>query len=152
MNHFEKQFQLLRHSLLSEIESTDPSIIDIQPNGFNNTIRWHIGHILTAAEQFLLNYPNTDKLPANYMTLFGYGSKPNDWTEEAPSLETLVKQLKEQLDRLCTIPNEQFQTKLEEPFIGIETVEGMANLLVIHESNHIGQIHAMKLIIEQLKK
>jgi len=152
MSYIKDQFQLVRTSLLKEIESTDSSLFDIQPTGFNNTIHWHIGHVLTAGETFLLGYPNSDKLPSNYATLFGYGSKPSEWNGEVPSVEELVQQLKDQLNRLLSIPNEQFSAKLEQPFLGMNTVEGIANLLVVHESNHIGQIHAMKLIIESAKK
>jgi len=141
------QFRLMRKMLLDEIKETNPALFDIQPEGFNNTIHWHIGHVLTVGEQFLLGYPESNNLPANYATLFGYGSKPADWTGDVPSVETLVQQLQEQLVRLNNLPEEKFNEKLPQPFLGIDSIAGMANLLVVHEANHTGQIHAMKRIL-----
>ena len=47
-----KQFEITRGALLQFMETLDDKTADTQPEGFNNTIRWHIGHVLTAAESF----------------------------------------------------------------------------------------------------
>ncbi len=48
-----KQFEITRGALLKFMETLDDKTADTQPEGFNNTIRWHIGHVLTAAEVFM---------------------------------------------------------------------------------------------------
>ena len=48
-----KQFEITRGALLTFMETLDDKTADTQPEGFNNTIRWHIGHVLTAAEVFM---------------------------------------------------------------------------------------------------
>ncbi|MGE7876422.1 DinB family protein [Peribacillus muralis] len=146
MNYVQNQLTMMRKNLLKEIEGVTPEHMDIQPEGFNNTLHWHLGHVLTAAEKFLLDSSST--LPANYSQLFGYGSKPADWTGDVPSVDTLTQQLQEQLGRLLEIPEERLTEKAAQPFMGMETIGEFINFVVLHEANHIGQIHAMKLIIQ----
>jgi uncharacterized damage-inducible protein DinB len=146
MNYVKNQLTVMRRSLLREIEGVNPEFMDVQPAGFNNTIHWHLGHVLTAAEKFLLN--SNSNLPAHYSQLFGYGSKPSEWTGDVPSVEVLKQQLQEQLVRLLEIPEESLTEKAAQPFQGMETVGEFINFVVLHETNHIGQIHAMKLFIQ----
>ena len=47
-----KQFEITRGALLKFMETLDDKIADTRPEGFNNTIRWHIGHVLTAKRSF----------------------------------------------------------------------------------------------------
>ncbi|AOH53819.1 formate dehydrogenase [Peribacillus muralis] len=146
MNYVQNQLTMMRKNLLKEIEGVTPEHMDIQPEGFNNTLHWHLGHVLTAAEKFLLDSSST--LPANYGKLFGYGSKPADWTGDVPSVDTLTQQLQEQLGRLLEIPEERLTEKAAQPFMGMEAIGEFINFIVLHEANHIGQMHAMKLIIQ----
>ena len=151
MTDLKSQLQFAHGSLLKEIEGMSPEVFDVQPNGFNNTIHWHIGHVLTVTEKFLFDYPQTNNLPANYITLFGYGSKPADWNDDVPSIATLTQQLQEQIKRILEIPEERFSEKLPQPFKEFETVGELASLNIFHESNHLGQIHAMKRVIDAAK-
>ncbi|MFJ9384545.1 DinB family protein [Peribacillus sp. NPDC101481] len=146
MNYVKNQLTVMRGNLLKEIDGIKPEFMDVQPEGFNNTIHWHLGHVLTTAEKFLLD--SNSELPANYGQLFGYGSKPADWTGDVPTVEVLKQQLHEQLDRLLEIPEERLTEKTPQPFNGMETVGEFINFVVLHEANHIGQIHAMKLLIQ----
>ncbi|MGE7601927.1 DinB family protein [Peribacillus sp. NPDC097675] len=148
MSYLKKQLKVTRSNLLKEIEGLSPEFTDIQPTGFNNTIHWHLGHVLTVAEKFLFGSPKSNNLPDNYGQLFGYGSKPSDWTGDVPSIETLKQQLQEQLDRILAIPEETYHDKVETPFMGMETVEDFISTVILHETNHIGQMHAMKLLIQ----
>ncbi|MGE7590817.1 DinB family protein [Peribacillus sp. NPDC101480] len=146
MNYVKNQLTVMRGNLLKEIDGIKPEFMDVQPEGFNNTIHWHLGHVLTTAEKFLLD--SNSELPANYGQLFGYGSKPADWTGDVPTVEVLKQQLHEQLDRILEISEERLTEKTPQPFNGMETVGEFINFVVLHEANHIGQIHAMKLLIQ----
>jgi hypothetical protein len=144
-----KQFVLTRNNFIKRVEPIDKEIVDVQPSGFNNNIHWIVGHVLTVAEQFLFGFPiQSSHLPASYKELFGNGTKPADWNGSVPSVEELLGQLKEQLERIKEIPAERFNDRLEKPFRDLETFGELANMAVFHEANHLGQIQTMKRLIE----
>ncbi|MFF2448789.1 DinB family protein [Neobacillus sp. NPDC058068] len=145
-----KSFELTRNYFLKNVASLDEGLVDVQPEGFNNTIHWHIGHALTVTEQFMFGFPKkSTNLPANYMGLFATGTKPAEWNGDVPSVQELSTQLKEQLSRIKEIHVESFSEKLKTPFLGQETFGELANFAVFHESLHLGQIQAMKRVIEK---
>jgi DinB superfamily len=141
--------ELTRGFFIKNVDVVDESIVDVQPEGFNNTIHWHVGHVLTATETLLFGFPkNSTHLPANYMELFSRGTKPADWKGEVPSVSVLVTQLKDQLNRMKEIPVENHGVKLKEPFLGQETFGELVNFALFHENLHLGHIQAMKRVIE----
>jgi uncharacterized damage-inducible protein DinB len=140
------QFELTRSNLFKSIEESNEGIFDVQPEGFNNTIHWHIGHILTVGEQFLFGAEGT--LPPRYGELFGYGTRPSEWSGEVPIVESLVEELKNQLSRIKEIPEERFANSLPKRILGRETYGQLAGLAAYHEAFHYGQIHAMKRLVE----
>jgi uncharacterized damage-inducible protein DinB len=143
-----KQFDLTRRNFFKELQDVTPEQASVQPEGFNNTIHWQVGHVLTVTEQFMLGFPKkSTHLPANYIELFGNGTKPADWTGDVPSLEVLAVQLGEQLGRLKEVPAELLDQKLKTPFLGLETFGELANMALFHESYHLGQIHLMKRLV-----
>jgi len=144
-----KSFELTRSYFIKIVEALDEAILDVQPHGFNNTIHWHVGHVLTVAEQFMFGFPKkSTSLPANYMEFFATGTKPADWQGDVPSVQELSAQLKEQMKRIKEIPAESFNEKLKTPFLGQETFGELANFAIFHESLHLGQMHSMKRVIE----
>lgn len=144
-----KQFEMTRGFFLRDLQDVTAEQASVQPEGFNNTIHWQVGHVLTVTEQFMLGYPRkTTHLPANYIELFGNGTRPADWSGEIPSLEVLAGQLREQLGRIKEVPAELLDKKLGKPFLGLETVGELANMALFHESYHLGQIHSMKKLVQ----
>ena len=144
-----KQFTLTRNNFIKKVDGLNRMIVDVQPKGFNNTIHWMIGHVLTVAEQFMFSFPkNSTHLPESYLQLFGNGTKPADWSSDVPSVEELLEQLKDQLNRIKDIPADRYNAALEKPILGFETVGELTNMAIFHEANHLGQIQAMARIIE----
>ncbi|AIM16770.1 MULTISPECIES: DinB family protein [Neobacillus] len=144
-----KHFETTRSYFLKNVEALEESIVDVQPEGFNNTLHWQVGHVLTVTEQFMFGFPKKSAhLPENYLELFGNGTKPADWQGDVPSVQVLVEQLKEQLKRIKEIPAESFQTKLKAPILGQETFGELANFSIFHEAMHLGQIQSMKRLIQ----
>ncbi|MFB4169074.1 DinB family protein [Virgibacillus sp. JSM 102003] len=147
-----KQYETTRGFFIKMAESAPKEIVDVQPEGFNNTIHWHIGHVLTSAEK-VIGYPDitTTYLPENYIDLFGMGTKPSEWIGDVPATDDLIRQLKDQLVRIQQIPAERLNETLDEslghPFKGVTTLEELVSLLLMHEGTHMGQINAMKRII-----
>jgi hypothetical protein len=144
--------ELTRSYFIKNIKAVEEGITDVQPEGFNNTIHWHIGHVLTTAESLIFGFPkNTSYLPANYMELFARGTKPAEWEEDVPSISVLTSQLKEQLSRMKEIPVESLSVELKEPFLGQQTFGELVNFALFHENLHLGHIQAMKRVIETAK-
>ncbi len=144
-----KSFDLSREKFLKTINGLDEEIVDVQPHGFNNTIHWHVGHMLTVSEQFMFGFPKKSTiLPANYLELFATGTKPADWQGKVPSVQELSAQFIEQVQRIKEIPAESFSERLKTPFLGQETYGEIANFAFYHEALHLGQIQAMKRVIE----
>jgi hypothetical protein len=144
--------KLTRSFFIKNLDGVDESIVDVQPEGFNNHIHWHVGHVLTATETLLFGFPqNSTNLPANYMELFARGTKPADWKGDVPSVSVLVTQLKDQLNRMKEIPVESLSVKLKEPLLGQETFGELVNFALFHETLHLGHIQAMKRVIETRK-
>ncbi|WP_342429197.1 DinB family protein [Neobacillus sp. FSL H8-0543] len=141
--------QLTRSYFLKNVSALDDGLVDVQPDGFNNTLHWHIGHVLTVAEQLMFGFPeNTNNLPVNYKELFARGTKPADWQGQVPSVKELVEKLTDQLTRMNDIPVESINKKLESPFLGCKTFGELVNFCLFHENLHLGQIQAMKRMIE----
>lgn len=145
------QFQLTRGMVLNFINSLNEEVTEVQPAGFNNNIHWHVGHLLVTAESFMFAYPkNSVHIPAEYAALFGTGSKPADWQGEVPSIQELAGLLKEQAGRMAEIPGEVFEQTLpfKFPVDGINTFGDLYKLMLHHEAEHLGQMKAMKRMIQ----
>ncbi|WP_042454429.1 DinB family protein [Neobacillus dielmonensis] len=143
-----KTMEVTRNYLLKTINGLDEAIADVQPEGFNNNIHWHIGHILTTAEQFMFGFPKkSTQLPERYLELFGTGTKPADWKEDVPTVGELTAQLQDQLKRMKAIPAESFNEQLKTPFLGQETFGELISFALFHETMHLGQIQAMKRVV-----
>lgn len=148
--HLYRQFEMSRNYFLKSIGAIAPEILDIQPEGYNNTIHWHIGHVLTVTEQFVFGFPQKSAhLPERYIELFGNGTKPADWKGEVPTVEELHTKLEEQLARIKEVPEELLEAKLAKPLLGLETHRELVNMAIIHEANHLGQLHAIELLINR---
>jgi hypothetical protein len=142
-----------RNFFIKNVEIVEEDVFDVQPEGFNNTIHWHVGHVLTAAEQFMFGFPNhSDHLPANYIELFTRGTKPADWKGDVPSRSVLISQLKDQLVRMKEIPVERLSKKLEKPILGQQNFGELINFSLFHENLHLGQIQAMRRVIKAAKQ
>lgn len=148
----QKQFEMTRGSVMKLVKDLNVHTADIQPEGFNNTLHWHVGHILLAAENFMFGFPKkSNNLPLSYMDLFGMGSKPSNWPDEVPSIVVLTQQLEEQSSRVRQLPPEFFEEKLpfKFPFGNNETFGDLFGFMLYHEATHLGQMQAMKRLIER---
>jgi hypothetical protein len=144
--------ELTRSFFIKNVDGVEEGLAGIQPEGFNNNIHWHIGHVLTTTESLVFGFPEkSSHLPANYMELFARGTKPADWQGDVPSVSVLSSQLKEQLKRMKEIPVDSLSVKLKKPFLGQETYGELVNFALLHENLHLGHIQAMKRVIETAK-
>jgi hypothetical protein len=147
-----KQFDLARKSSLNFVNNLDEGIVDMQPEHFNNTLRWHTGHVLVVAESLLFGFPNQSKnIPEIYQALFAPGTKPADWTGDTPSLADLIKYLEEQHARINDLSDAFFAEDLPYtlPFGNFKTYNDIFTMLLQHEPEHLGQMKAMHRIVTE---
>lgn len=149
MNFLMDHFTMFRGGLYLLLESTPEKIADEIPEGFNNNIRWHGGHILTVADAFF----GLKSVPGEYQALFGPGSKPENGPGEVPSLETLLSQLREQesqvKEKIVPKLHEVLPTPIQIREMEIKTFGEVAAFNNAHEAMHLSSIQAFKRMIEK---
>lgn len=118
---------------------------DIVPKGFNNNIRWNLGHIYL--DQYLWIQHLTKEpilLPEGFGDWFGFGTNPAAWKTHPPSLSVLKELLAEQPKKI----REWYEERIEEEFA--PTKSGMyatAQVLVrtiFHEGQHLAKIQDIR--------
>ena len=139
------QMKLIRSRTLKAIEEIDEGIMDSIPANYNNSIQWHIGHILIVRERLcLLWIGEAISLPEEYSTWFGNGTKPADWQSAPPSAAVLISQLREQDERLISLISGRLDEVLNKPFQGMDQLWEIVNYSNYHEGYHLGFVQAMK--------
>lgn len=156
MSHFIfTQLDVIRKNTLKAVENITEEIADTIPEGFNNNIRWHLGHLYVVQEKFAfatLDLPM--ELPEEMITFFAPGTSPSNWETTPPSLAEIANLLGTQMERV----KETLQNRLHEdvihPFttksgLTLATVEQFLSFNLYHEGVHVSTIKAIKLINER---
>ncbi|PWA08398.1 DinB family protein [Pueribacillus theae] len=132
-----------------KIAEKNPTIVDVIPEGFNNNIRWNLGHIAAICDQ-LMNFPAGEKplLPKPFNQSFSNGTSPKDWNDETPTYDDIVQALEAQPQQL----KERYAGKLSDPLpkpfslvgIDFQTVGDLLVFVTYHEGMHQGTIGALQ--------
>ncbi|MFD1019916.1 DinB family protein [Thalassobacillus hwangdonensis] len=145
------QLEFSRKRTITALKATTEAQADVIPEGFNNSIRWNLGHILLATENMLFSFLNEKgSLPGNYTVLFNGGTSPSAWAEtEIPPLPELDTKLDEQLSRITEELAPRLSEKGPEPFqlgpeFKMEKLEDVLLFAIWHEGLHQGTITALK--------
>ncbi|MDF2960635.1 MAG: hypothetical protein K0S39_2370 [Paenibacillus sp.] len=143
----------VRHLAVGSIQAIPEEWFDIQPEGFNHTIRWNAGHLVTMLDWFLSRAIEFDSgLPESYTGLFISGTKPADWTVTPPAKEELIQYLSAQLRSLSEVSPDTLNAALKSPFemgpLKFESVGQLFNFAFIHEAVHLGMISSMVKVIQ----
>ena len=143
----QNQFELTRSKLHEIFEDLTEAEADFQPEGFNNTVRWQLGHVLVVAETFLFDYPNSKSpLPKLYGDFFNSGTSPKYWQRSAPSLEDIKSNYFSQEKRIKDLPQDYWREEVTGPLskFNLQTKSDLFHLLLNHEAMHLGQIQSLK--------
>ncbi|WP_248924260.1 DinB family protein [Paenibacillus hamazuiensis] len=137
--------KVLRQIVIGQLQGVSEDRFDIQPKGFNNTIRWNVGHMVYWMDKyFSLCFGFSSAVPPQYEALFGSGTKPADWTVAPPSKDELTEMLMAQLSRLSELTPEMLDMNLQSPFImgpfQFTTSGELFNFALMHEAIHLGII------------
>ncbi|WP_405155348.1 DinB family protein [Paenibacillus sp. FSL K6-0108] len=124
--------------------------VDVVPQGFNNSIRWNVGHIILDQDTWF-HYLIEDEaeIPATYEKFFGFGTSPSTWAEEPPTWKELMELLKTQPEVLKL----KFSGRLEEPLqreseLGMSTIGEIIPRTLYHEWYHLGYIQSIRRCID----
>lgn len=138
-----------RNRLLQSVEGCPENKRNVVPEGFNNSIHWQIGHVLSVTNRIVFNLSEqTSALPTSYLSFFGNGTKPADWQEEPPAWDVIIAQLKEQPSHIREFLREKLEVPVKENFLNAETIEELITSSVMHEANHLGTISAMLKVLK----
>jgi uncharacterized damage-inducible protein DinB len=139
------QLESYRSYILGVAETVSEEGAEKIPAGFNNNIRWNLGHIYL--DQYLWIQAVTKEkadVPEKYNTWFGYGTSPANFTEET----TTVAELKELLKTQPAKIKELYGDRLEEEFapteMGMHTIEQVLVRTIFHEGMHLQTILDIK--------
>ncbi|MDO3678892.1 DinB family protein [Paenibacillus ehimensis] len=137
--------QVLRQVVIGQVQGISEAQFDVQPAGFNNTIRWNVGHMIYWLDKYsTLSFGSPSAIPEHYELMFGSGTKPSDWTATPPSKDELLQWLTTQLSRLAELTPEMLDNALETPFVlgpfQFDTSGELFNFALIHEAIHLGTI------------
>ena len=139
------QIETYRSYILGVIENVTEEEAEVIPKGFNNNIRWNLGHIYL--DQYLWIQAVTKEkagVPEQFQSWFGYGTSPANFTSDTPPLEELKTLLKEQPAQIKA----QYGERLEEEFppteMGMHTIEQVLVRTIFHEGMHLQTILDLK--------
>lgn len=140
-----KQLETYRSYILGVLENVTEEEAEIIPKGFNNNIRWNLGHIYLDQQlwiQALTKEKNEEFKQLN--SWFGYGTSPANFSSETPSLNDLKIMLKKQPAQI----QEQYGDRLEVEFppteMGMHTIEQVLIRTIFHEGMHLQAILDLK--------
>ncbi|OCT11269.1 hypothetical protein A8709_06225 [Paenibacillus pectinilyticus] len=138
-----------RGRLLQLVEGCPVEKRNVVPAGFNNSVHWQIGHVLTVTERVIFGFAEQPTaVPASYMGFFGSGTKPADWQEEPPAWDDLVAQLKDQAVRIRETFKDTLGSTVKENFFKAETVEELIVSSMLHEVNHGGVVASLLKVLK----
>lgn len=140
-----EQLHTYRRELLKVVEDVSEDEADIVPDGFNNNIRWNLGHVVLDQYLWIRVLTKEDMpVPMSFNQWFGYGTNPSHFTDKTPSLSELISLLQEQPRFI----EQQYRDRLEEEYpptdMGMHTLEQVLVRTIFHEGLHMGAIQAIK--------
>ncbi|WP_044642487.1 DinB family protein [Risungbinella massiliensis] len=148
-----EQLEMYRYSLGIAISDVTEEEANIIPKGFNNNIRWNVGHVLVSTDAMILTmagFPST--LPEEWGQYFMRGTSPQNFTDETPTLAELQEASQEQMRKLRALVEGKLDTPLANPFelpkTTIYTSGDGLTFCMFHEGLHMGQIQGIRKLVK----
>ena len=143
------QLECYRSYVLSVMENVTEEEAEIIPIGFNNNIRWNLGHMYL--DQYLWIQTVTKEkcgVPEQFNSWFGFGTSPANFNSETPSLEELKILLKEQPANIKDVYGERLEEEFPPTEMGMHTIEQVLIRTIFHEGMHLQAILDLKKCIQ----
>ncbi|MEH7253090.1 DinB family protein [Neobacillus niacini] len=139
------QLETYRSEILEAVENVTEAEAEAIPKGFNNNIRWNLGHIYLDQYAWIQAVTKeTSSVPGQFSTWFGYGTSPADFTPETPSFEELKHLLKEQPAQIKAEYSERLEEEFPPTEMGMHTIEQVLIRTIFHEGMHLQTILDLK--------
>ncbi|WP_017729400.1 DinB family protein [Halalkalibacterium ligniniphilum] len=154
MSYLINQLTFVRNNTVKAVKGTSEELADIVPTGFNNSLRWNLGHIYLVHERFAFSFIEEDsQLSEDFVKWFSPGTKPADWDSAPPNVETLVTMLEEQIERIERLLSERLEEKVKEPYttssgLRLSSVEEFLSFCLYHEGMHFDAIKTIKRLVK----
>ncbi|UHA72345.1 DinB family protein [Paenibacillus sp. 481] len=139
------QLDFSRKVTLDIVEFITEEQANIIPTGFNNNIRWNLGHIFV--DQYLWIQHLTKErieIPDGYLEWFNYGTSPANWDSSIPDLQTLTQLLEQQPAFIRATYAERLEQTFSETELGMNTISQVLVRTIYHEGLHTGAIQALR--------
>lgn len=149
-----KQLRFVRDNTMRQAAEIGDEQAAIVPEGFNNNIKWNLGHIYVVQEKFaFILTGETSNMPDRYLALFGPGTKPGDWEDNVPPMRELTQLLANQTDRIEQALELRLKDQIEQPYTTstghtLSTVEELLSFCLYHEGMHFDAIKTIKRLIQ----
>ncbi|WP_404451783.1 DinB family protein [Virgibacillus necropolis] len=141
------QLEEYRSYLLAIVETVTEEEAEIVPNGFNNNIRWNLGHVYLDQYDWINAVTGESDGPENFSTWFGYGTSPKNFTEHTPALEELKRLLSAQINDIKEKYGEKLETEYPPTEMEMQTIEQVLTRTIFHEGMHMQTILDIKKLI-----
>ena len=144
------QLKVIRSTTLNAVKELNESQADTVPEGFNNNIRWNLGHVYLSQERFAFAFAQEPMVvPDGFLELFGRDSKPSEWKVQPPTLPALIQLLEDQTSRIEDKLNSRLDEVVSKPLIMpsgliLKTIAEYLTFSMYHEGMHVQTIRMLK--------
>lgn len=142
------QLEEYRSYLLGVVEEVTEEEAEIIPSHFNNNIRWNLGHVYLDQFDWINAVTGEKKRPENFSSWFGFGTSPQNFTEQTPQLEELKRLLSEQVQVIKDTYGDRLEKEYPATEMGMHTIEQVLTRTIFHEGMHLQTILDIKKLIK----
>jgi len=152
MNFVIQATKQTRSNCLSIVKDLSTEQLHFIPDGYNNNLIWHIGHMFVSEQILCYSRSNTPLvIPESYLPLYRKGSSPREWTAKA-NINELIHYMHITSEALeSDYINKRFGTFNEYPTssgIVLKSIEDAIIYSYGHENLHYGNIISMLKLIK----
>ncbi|MGM0898352.1 MAG: DinB family protein [Bacillota bacterium] len=144
-----RQWKTWRGMIIKLLDHVSEEEADQMPAPFRNSIRWNAGHLAAGIDGFVSKSLGTEPfLSERYNELFASGTSPENWEGEVPSIEELKQVLRAQPEQIEHVTAGKLDSKLLQPFLGMETLGEVLAFMISHDALHLGTMSAIRKTIK----
>ena len=144
------QLKVIRTNTINEVKELSENQADLVPGGFNNNVRWNLGHVYLVQERFAFGFAQEPMhLPDGFLELFGKDTKPSEWKTQTPTLPALIQLLEDQTTRIEENLKNRLDELIKDPFtmpsgLTLKTIREFLTFSMYHEGMHVQTIRMLK--------
>ncbi|MEO8376707.1 MAG: DinB family protein [Candidatus Sumerlaeota bacterium] len=141
---------------IAELALKNGADADRIPSGWNNNLRWHVGHLVIVPRRLTsMQFGEPLMMPEDYNKWFGRDSSPRSWgNDPVPLLEQLTAELISAMDAVFADMERRLLQPYPKPMVTVTgfTLKNPADALmmnVIHDGIHWGMMLSMARALKQ---